>query len=109
MAFKTPNSSFILDLLLRSITLCAVLRAIFLPATLVELGCLLLVAFAFLDEPAEPFEVGRFSAGGSFCVDFGFIWMMVLERVGGGGREKLGLVEDWMSFGADADAVLLRL
>lgn len=74
---STPNSSFIFDLLLRSITLCAVFRAIFLPARLVELGCFLLAALlcvlAFLVEPPEPFDVGRFSAGGAFCKDLGFI------------------------------------
>jgi hypothetical protein len=35
MSLSTPNSSFILDLLLRSIRLCAVFRAIFLPAAVV--------------------------------------------------------------------------
>ena len=39
MAFKVPNSSFIFDPRLLSITLWAVFLAIFLPATLVELGC----------------------------------------------------------------------
>lgn len=38
MSFKVPNSSFILERRRRSIRLCAVLRAILRPATLVELG-----------------------------------------------------------------------
>ena len=40
MFLSTPNSSFIFDRRLLSITLCAVFLAIFLPAWLVELGCL---------------------------------------------------------------------
>lgn len=34
--------------------------------------------------------------------------MMVLDRVGGGGREKLGLVAGWMGFGAAAGGAWLR-
>lgn len=41
MPFKTPNSSFILDLLLRSMMLWAVFLAIFLPVPLVVV-CFLL-------------------------------------------------------------------
>ena len=92
-------------------TLCAVFLAIFFPATLVELGCFLLGApvlvLVFFVEPAEPFDVGLFSAGSLCgCDCLGFIWMMVLDRVGGGGSEKLGLVAGWMCFGVAAGALL---
>ena len=44
MSLSTPNSSFILERRRRSIKLCAVLRAIFLPAAVVgPVGCLRLV------------------------------------------------------------------
>ena len=52
MPFRVANSSFILDLRLRSITLCAVFLAIFLPAALVELGGFFVAAVAF--EPDLP-------------------------------------------------------
>lgn len=51
MPFKVANSSFIFDLRLRSITLCAVFLAIFLPATLVELGCFLPPPLPVFDPP----------------------------------------------------------
>ena len=96
IAFKVPNSSFILDLLLLSITLWAVFLAIFLPATLVELGCF----FAAVVAALEDVEVLLFAPFGFCCVEtfsecsegwgFGFICMMVRDRVGGGGREKAG-------------------
>ena len=100
IAFKVPNSSFIFDLLLLSITLWAVFLAIFLPATLVELGCFF-VAVAAVVEDVEALLFGPF---GFCCVEtfvecsegwgFGFICMMVRDRVGGGGREKAGLDAD---------------
>lgn len=46
ISFNVVNSSFILDLRLRSIKLCAVFLAIFLPAALVALGCFFLPPFA---------------------------------------------------------------
>lgn len=98
MPFNVANSSFIFDLLLLSITLCAVFLAIFLPATLVELGCFLPFVFdpdvAFLFEAFGPdCEVGLEVS--SVCCGFGFICMMVRDRVGGGGRVKLGLAAEW--------------
>ena len=97
MAFKVPNSSFIFDLRLLSITLWAVFLAIFLPATLVELGCFFpAVAVAledddgFLSEPFEPCCVGVLVDCSEDC-GFGFICMMVRDLVGGGGKEKAGL------------------
>ena len=79
MAFKVPNSSFIFDLRLLSITLWAVFLAIFLPATLVELGCFFpAVAVAleddegFLSEPFEPCCVGVLVECSEDC-GFGFI------------------------------------
>jgi hypothetical protein len=51
MLLRTANSSFIFDLLRRSIKLWAVFLAIFLPAALVAEGCFLLV-------PAAPAGAG---------------------------------------------------
>lgn len=84
ISFKTPNSSFILDLLRRSIKLWAVFLAILRPATLVAEGCFFL-AGAFVVAVLE------LSANGSGCssgCSLGFIWMIFRERVGGGGRAK---------------------
>jgi hypothetical protein len=92
MSFNVPNSSFILDRLRRSIRLCAVLRAVLRPAALVALGCFL-------------FEVGvGLGVGSSEVLDgclplflalrdlgadvFGFIWIILRARVGGGGKLK---------------------
>ena len=100
IAFKVPNSSFIFDLRLLSITLWAVFLAIFLPATLVELGCFfpaVAVAFedaeVFLFEPLEPCCTVFLAESSEDC-GFGFIWMMVRDLVGGGGKEKPGLDAD---------------
>lgn len=65
-ALRTPNSSFIFDRRLRSMTLWAVFLAIFFPALLVELGGFLLPLFvfgaAFFVELLEPEDDdGRFS------------------------------------------------
>jgi hypothetical protein len=90
MSFRTPNSSFIFDLRRRSIRLWAVLRAIFFPATLVELGCFLGVV------PADPpprlpiGPVGDVPEG--VLAGPGFICMILRDLVGGGGREKSKLV-----------------
>lgn len=86
--FNTPNSSFIFDLRRRSIKLCAVLRAIFRPATLVAEGC-----FFLFDVPAAPLAAGPLatspSASGSCsCCPRGFICIIFRERVGGGGKVK---------------------
>lgn len=92
ISFRTPNSSFIFDLLLRSIKLCAVFLAIFLPATLVDDGCL------FFDAGVEVFPTGLFetslidSASTSSCWALGFIWMIFLDLVGGGGSAKASLL-----------------
>jgi hypothetical protein len=82
MSLSTPNSSFILDRLRLSIMLCAVFRAIFLPAALVAEGCLrfapavlFAVAGEYSDEVDEAAEL-----------DFGFIWIIFRARLGGGGR-----------------------
>jgi hypothetical protein len=87
---RTANSSFILDLRRRSIRLCAVFLAIFLPAALVADGCFLLVPAAAVVElaPALLLEaVLELDAGISgFASSRGFIWMILRERVGGGGR-----------------------
>lgn len=85
---RTPNSSFILDLRRRSIKLCAVFLAIFLPATLVADGCFLLLGVpcallvpSFVSVPS--------SSNLSSAWPRGFICMIFLERVGGGGSVKL--------------------
>lgn len=100
MAFKVPNSSFIFDLRLLSITLWAVFLAIFLPATLVELGCFFPAVAVTLEDAGgllfelfEPCWVGVLADCSEGC-GFGFIWMMVRDLVGGGGKEKTGLDTD---------------
>lgn len=97
MLFNVANSSFIFDLLLLSMTLWAVFLAILLPATLVALGCFLLFALepdaGFLSvnfEPDREVGLGVFPV----CCDFGFICMIVRERVGGGGKVKCVLAAE---------------
>src|ERR1700749_1752356 len=56
MSLRTPNSSFILDLLRRSIRLCAVLRAILRPAAVLvpaALACFLLLPAVVVREAAR--------------------------------------------------------
>lgn len=90
ISFKTPNSSFIFDLRRRSMRLWAVLRAIFFPATLVELGCFLGVVLA---EPPPRLPVGPVGeVPKGVLVGPGFICMILRDLVGGGGREKSALV-----------------
>jgi hypothetical protein len=101
MPFNTANSSFIFDLRRLSMRLCAVFLAIFRPAALVADGCFLLVAGLALEAAgaavAAPFfavavdlELAVGSAGVSSC-GRGFIWMILRDRVGGGGRAKASL------------------
>lgn len=79
--FRTPNSSFIFDLRLLSITECAVFLAIFLPAALVALGCFLGVTAAddgaaLAPRRADPLDVGLEVDGvpdSSASFSFGFI------------------------------------
>lgn len=98
MSFKTANSSFIFDLRLRSMTLCAVFRAIFFPAALVELGCFLPDVPFVTEAATAPFLLlvrlgavacGANTCGCSFCCDAGSIWIILRERVGGGGSSKV--------------------
>lgn len=99
ISFSTPNSSFIFERLRRSIRLCAVFRAILRPAALLELGVLrlglstavvtvdllFLRAFVLLE---LLFSSKSFSRG--------FIWMILRERVGGGGSVKSSFPgRDW--------------
>lgn len=96
-SLRTANSSFILDLLRRSIKLWAVFLAIFLPAALVAEGCFLLVpAVAVVElvavvvvflEADLAFEAVVSELGSSR----GFIWMIFRERVGGGGSANWSL------------------
>lgn len=97
-SLRTPNSSFILDLLRRSIRLCAVLRAIFLPAALVVDGCFFLdpcsgaVFFVTLAGPlALVLADVAMSAGSACACPWGFIWMILRDLVGGGGRANVSL------------------
>jgi len=80
MSLSTPNSSFIFDLRLRSMTECAVFRAILLPAADVVDCCFFFGEVGF----AVDGTLGRSS--------FGFIWMIFLARLGGGGSSSLPLV-----------------
>ena len=67
-----------MDLRLRSITLCAVFLAIFLPAALVELGCFLVVAgtfkpdFPLFTEPLVPEDNDGLALSNKGC-DLGVI------------------------------------
>jgi hypothetical protein len=101
---STANSSFILDRRRRSIRLCAVFRAIFLPAALVADGCLRFVpAVAAVVEcpaaaaplPLPPLPAAAFElldgASPLACSSRGFIWMILRERVGGGGSANCSL------------------
>jgi hypothetical protein len=91
ISFKTPNSSFIFDLRLRSIKLCAVFRAILRPATLVEDGCFFFGA-ELAGFPADAFEASLKGSGASSGCPRGLIWIIFLDLVGGGGRAKVSLV-----------------
>lgn len=99
---STANSSFILDRRRRSIKLCAVFRAIFLPAALVADGGFFdlgpaaaavvaagpalfeLVAAAAALVPVD-------AAGAGAASSRGFICMIFRDRVGGGGRTNCSL------------------
>ena len=74
MFFNVSNSSFILDLRLRSMTECAVLRAILRPAALDALG-----AFRFDGVFVDGAGFPRESEG------FGCTCMILRALVGGGG------------------------
>jgi hypothetical protein len=89
ISFRTPNSSFILDLLRRSIKLWAVFLAILRPATLVDEGCFFLEGGAFPEAFLGP--SANVSTPSSGC-SLGFIWMILRERVGGGGKAKESLL-----------------
>jgi hypothetical protein len=84
MSLRTPNSSFILERRRRSIRLCAVLRAILRPAAVVFPACLRLAPPAV---PAAAFALASGCGLGGSWASFGFIWMILRERVGGGGSE----------------------
>ena len=90
MSFKTPNSSFIFDRRRRSMREWAVLRAIFLPATLVELGCFLLadVVVGYTTPFLSTFLEFGGEVEGCVLTGPGFIWMILRDLVGGGGSEK---------------------
>jgi hypothetical protein len=91
MSLRTPNSSFIFDLLRRSIKLWAVFRAIFLPATLVADGCFFLDAAVAL--PVVALDVSSpASVDSSAAWARGFICMILRDLVGGGGNAKASLL-----------------
>jgi hypothetical protein len=82
------NSSFILDLRLRSIMLCAVFLAVFFLLDADALACFLLAVVA----AGGAVSCSSFgSIRGELALEPGVIWMMVLDLVGGGGREKAAL------------------
>jgi hypothetical protein len=110
ISFKTENSSFILDLRRRSMRLCAVFLAIFRPAALEADGCFFFTgpaslvaataAFFFaLGVLAELLPSVAGSAGFFSSWALGFIWMILRDLVGGGGRAKLGSL--FVAAGAD--------
>lgn len=84
ISFNTPNSSFIFDRLLLSIRLCAVFLAILRPAAVVP-------ALDFLFPPAAAGVLAAVGACAAASTS-GFIWMIFLDLVGGGGRVKSSLV-----------------
>lgn len=88
MSLRTPNSSFIFDRLRRSIRLCAVFRAIFRPATLVDDGCFFLVGVVFAAIWKSSLKDSVTCSG---CPR-GFIWMIFRDLVGGGGKANASLV-----------------
>ena len=102
MLLRTANSSFILDLLRRSIRLCAVLLAIFLPAALVADGCFLFVPTGAVTVDAVGDATGTLDLEAALGLTLvvwlwnaassrGFICMILRDRVGGGGRENWSL------------------
>jgi hypothetical protein len=120
MFFSTANSSFIFDLLLLSIKLCAVFLAAFRPAALVDEGCFLFAGVTAVDGCAAgtpaPIDMVLFlltklglllpaeddasvppDPDASSCL--GFIWIIFLDRVGGGGSANCCCC--WWSFAAD--------
>jgi hypothetical protein len=93
MSFKVPKTSFILKRRRRSIRLCWVLRATFLLAAVFPFGCFRLfpagVAFPLPEAAALELVVetgGLADVAGSWLP--GFIWMIFLARVGGGGSAQ---------------------
>jgi hypothetical protein len=103
MLFRRANSSFILERRRRSIRLCAVFLAIFLPAALVLDGCFLLFPEGVGGVPSGPaaaaWAAGDFDARALLAAleelmsswGRGFICMILRERVGGGGRANWSL------------------
>lgn len=112
ISFRTANSSFIFDLRRLSIKLWAVFLAIFRPAALVAEGCFFLdneawladtkgvvvvvfaaAAAAAIAATAPLIEVGGIFAAADGLDDVssvrGFIWMILRDLVGGGGKAKV--------------------
>ena len=100
MSLSTENSSFILDLRRRSIRLCAVFLAVFRPAALVAddffffaapgaVSAVVDVVAARLVLLTEPLPYVGCSPGLFSSRARGFIWMIFLDLVGGGGSVKL--------------------
>lgn len=97
MLLRRANSSFILDLLLLSIKLCAVFLAIFLPAAVCFFFAPPVVAVGVVDASfvvvdsgpvpvVESLELG--ASVGAAAASRGFIWMILRDLVGGGGSAK---------------------
>lgn len=89
-SFRTPNSSFILLLLLRSMILCAVFLATLRPAAVLAVAVLRLPPALAGFEDFVAFPGGTYAASSSLppscACDAGCI--LLRERDGGGGREK---------------------
>jgi hypothetical protein len=94
ISFKTPNSSFILDLRRRSIRLWAVFLAIFRPAALVEEGCFFFGVVAAGLPPVLAFWADVSIV--SLVSPRGFICIIFRERVGGGGNANEPFAAAWI-------------
>jgi hypothetical protein len=119
MSLSTPNSSFILDRRRLSMRLWAVLRAILRPAAVVVPGACFRLDPAEAEPPAAAALAFDAVGAGAMAVWWGFsrplgdmmvssledwrgfIWMIFLDRVGGGGRTYSSL--------GDSTALLFRL
>lgn len=95
MSLSTPNSSFILDRLRRSIRLCAVFLAILRPAAVVPAVADFLLLPAFAADLVSPVDTAfdTSAAEGASCAQpLGFICMILRDLVGGGGSAKSSLL-----------------
>lgn len=98
MSRMTEYSSFIFDLRLRSIKLCAVFLALFLPAAVVDAVLPVAAPACFFRPPAaalidlcEPVSCNSRRPREAEAGPSGLIWIIRRDLVGGGGSTKLRL------------------